>query len=105
MLARHPIYHDWVPRIQKANTAVLMFVCYYNTKRMKFFNFFKKKQKYKDYLSSENSLVYERIAEELNNNAQHVYELAHGKTCRCYDDFVIVEHLYRHGILHRTSYK
>ena len=72
---------------------------------MKFINFFKKKQKYKDYLSSENSLVYERIAEELNNNAQHVYELAHGKTCRCYDDFVIVEHLYRHGILHRTSYK
>ena len=95
-----------MPRIQNNDTAVLMFVCHYNnTKRMKFFNFFKKKHKYKDYLSSEKSLVYERIAEELNNDAQHVYEIAHGKGCRCYDDFVIVEHLYRHGILHRKSYK
>lgn len=77
MLARHPIYR--MPRIQNNDTAVLMFVCHYNTKGMKFFNFFKKKHKYKDYLSSEKSLIYERIAEELNNDAQHVYEIAHGK--------------------------
>lgn len=91
--------------LEQASIAVLMLVCHYNTKGMKFFNFFKKKHKYKDYLSSEKFLVYERIAEELNNDAQHVYEIAHGKECRYYDDFVIVEHLYRHGILHRKSYK
>ena len=70
---------------------------------MKLFDFFKKKQKYKDYKLSDKSLIYEKIAEELNNKAQHVYELAHGKECTCYDDIVIVERLYQHGILRRTS--
>lgn len=99
--ARHPTFHDRVPRIQKADTDKLMFVCHHNTKKMKFLDFFKKKQKYKDYKLSEKSLIYEKIAEELNNKAQHVYELAHGKECTCYDDIVIVERLYQHGILHR----
>ena len=34
---------------------------------------------FRDYKSSDNSLAYEKIAKELNNKAQHVYKIAHGK--------------------------
>ena len=52
-----------------------------------------------DYKSSDHSSIYEKIAKELNSKAQHVYEIAHGKACKCHDDFVIADRLIRNGIL------
>ena len=66
---------------------------------MKLIKFFKKGKEYQDYSSSEHSEIYEKIARELNSNAQHVYELAHGRKLECYDDYVILSSLLRHGIL------
>ena len=66
---------------------------------MYLFRFFKKKQEFRNYKSSDHSSIYEKIAKELNNKAQHVYEIAHGKACKCYDDFVIADRLIRNGIL------
>ena len=66
---------------------------------MNLFSFFKKKKEFRDYKSSDNSLIYEKIAKELNNNAQHVYEIAHGKAIRCHDDYIISERLIQNGIL------
>ena len=68
---------------------------------MKFLDFFKKKQKYKDYKLSEKSLVYEKIASELNSHPQHVYEIAHGKALYSYDDLVIYDRLCQYDIVHR----
>lgn len=69
---------------------------------MNLFSFFKKKREFRDYKSSDNSSIYEKIAKELNNKAQHVYEIAHGKACKCYDDFVITDRLIQNGILRKA---
>ena len=62
-------------------------------------NFFKKRKKYWQYKLSKHAGIYEKIASELNSDAQHVYELAHGKTVKCYDDFVIIDRLFQCKIL------
>lgn len=66
---------------------------------MKLINLFKRNQMFHDYKSSTHSLIYEKIARDLNNSAQHVYEIAHGKSVVCYDDLVIQDRLYMHGII------
>lgn len=52
-----------------------------------------------DYRHSSHATHYEQIARSLNTVAQHVYEIAHGKRLRGYDDFVIQDRLFRAGIL------
>ena len=67
---------------------------------MNLFCLFKKKKTYKDYKTSERAAVYEKIASELGQTPQHVYEIAHGKEIKCYDDAVIHDRLIQNGILH-----
>ena len=68
---------------------------------MNIFHLFKKRQKYGDYKTSENADKYEKIASELDSTPQHVYEIAHGKPLRSYDDYVIYDRLCHYGIVHR----
>lgn len=66
---------------------------------MKLINLFRKSNPIQDYSSSKHSGVYEKIARELNSSAQHVYDIAHGKSVDSYDDFVILDRLLKHGIV------
>lgn len=50
----------------------------------------RKKTDYGDYKQSSHVEEYEQIAARLDTAAQHVYEIAHGKAVRCYDDRVIL---------------
>lgn len=69
---------------------------------MKLLRFFKKRKRYQSYKMSERASVYEKIADELNNDAQHVYEIAHGKEVKSFDDLVICNRLSLYGIV-KTS--
>lgn len=60
---------------------------------------FRKSKEYQNYKLSKHSDIYESIASELSSNAQHVYEIAHGKKINSYDDFVILDRLKRCEIL------
>ena len=55
--------------------------------------FRRKKNCYNSYKQSSHVPDYERIACELGTNAQHVYEIAHGKTIADFDDYVIYKRL------------
>lgn len=66
---------------------------------MKLLRFFKKSKSYQSYKLSERASIYEKIAAELNNEAQHVYEIAHGKSPKCFDDLVICNRLSQNGII------
>ena len=52
--------------------------------------FEKQKKFYGDYTQSQHVALYEQIAARLGTSAQHVYEIAHGKSIRCHDDYVIL---------------
>ena len=62
---------------------------------------FKKRPHYGDYQSSSIASTYEMIAFGLNSNAQHVYEIAHGKPVKCHDDYVVYDRLCQYGIIRR----
>jgi hypothetical protein len=64
----HDSFGKYAVSLQKINNMI-----------MNLFRFFKNKREFRDYKSSDNSLAYEKIAKELNNKAQHVYKIAHGK--------------------------
>ena len=66
---------------------------------MKLFGFKRKSKEYQSYQSSKHSEIYEQIAKGLDSNAQHVYEIAHGKSVNIYDDFVILDQLRKYKIL------
>lgn len=54
---------------------------------------------YGDYRLSKHADFYEKIGKQLNTSAQHVYEIAHGKAFRNYDDKVIGHELAAAGII------
>ena len=54
---------------------------------------------YGDYRKSRHRKIYEQIAERHNCEAQHVYEIAHGKRVREFDDRLVREALVVEGIL------
>ncbi len=63
-----------------------------------FFDLFRRKKKkdvqtFQRYEGSAHQKLYEEIAKDLNADPQHVYEIAHGKRIRCYDDEAILEQL------------
>lgn len=61
--------------------------------------FRKKKKTYADYTTSDHAAVYEKIANNLNTSPQHVYEIAHGKGVKTYDDRVIWSELIMENII------
>jgi hypothetical protein len=58
-----------------------------------------KRPSYGDYQESQHREVYERIAQTHNCSPQHVYEIAHGKRVREFDDRLVREALVNEGIL------
>lgn len=67
---------------------------------LSFFGRFKRQKKvYGNYAMSQHADCYEKIAKYLNTTPQHVYEIAHGKTFRNYDDKVIGYELTSSGII------
>lgn len=54
---------------------------------------------YGDYRNSMHKDVYEQIAGEYNCSPQHVYEIAHGKRVKGFDDRLVREALVTAGIL------
>lgn len=67
--------------------------------KMKKLKDFLHRKQYGDYRSSQHRSDYERIAAKLNCPPQHVYEIAHGKSVREFDDRLVREALVTEGIL------
>ena len=63
--------------------------------------FRKKKRDYGNYHRSSHATTYEQIAYCLGSSPQHVYEIAHGKYLRDFDDKVIEQYLIDAGIIKR----
>ena len=69
------------------------------TQKMKKITNLFKRPSYGDYQESQHREVYERIAQTHNCSPQHVYEIAHGKRVREFDDRLVREALVNEGIL------
>ncbi len=65
---------------------------------MKFSTLFKRNS-FGDYRKSQHKEMYEQIAEKHNCAPQHVYEIAHGKKIRGFDDRLLREALVNAGIM------
>jgi len=68
---------------------------------MNILQIFKKARTYGDYRQSRYASVYLCIAKDLRTEAQHVYEIAHGKSVKSFDDYVILDRLCQDKIIHR----
>ena len=66
---------------------------------LKFFSKKKESEAYPHYSTSSHATTYEEIAKRLGATAQHIYEIAHGKGVKTYDDRVILDELVKAKIL------